>query len=257
MTTINTMQDLTRLLRENPEWRDEIRRELLTEELLELPQRFAEYAKVTDQRLDRLEQKVDTLTERVDTLTENLNILTERVDTLTENVNALTHNVIALTGRVDTLGYRVDSLRGYALEQRLPRQLPPLASREFDVRRIYSIWPPGTFTMQQRTQAFEDMLERAAEEGVISDDDEIRLRVTDLIMRSQRKADRSTLWFVVEASGVINYEDITRVKHSANAIASIYGQDAAPIVYGYHIQDEQKELARQLEVTVFLDPDAE
>ena len=29
MTTINTMQDLTRLLREHPEWRDELRRELL------------------------------------------------------------------------------------------------------------------------------------------------------------------------------------------------------------------------------------
>ena len=292
MTTINTMQDLTRLLRENPEWRDEIRRELLTEELLELPQRFAEYAKVTDRRLDIIERKVDTLTDnlntltgrvdaltdnvnvltgrvdtltenvnaltgRVDALTENLNALTERVDRLTENVNALTHNVIALTGKVDTLGYRVDSLRGYALEQRLPRQLPPLASREFDVRRVYSIWPPGTFATNQRTQAFEEMLEQAAEEGVITDDDETRLRVTDLIMRSQRKADMSTLWFVVEASGVINYEDITRVKRSADAIASIYGQDAAPIVYGYHIQDEQKELARQLEVTVFLDPDAE
>lgn len=257
MTTINTMQDLTRLLRENPEWRDEIRRELLTEELLELPQRFAEYAKVTDQRLDSIEQKVDTLTENLNTLTERVDALTERVDTLTENVNALTHNVIALTGRVDTLGYRVDSLRGYALEQRLPRQLPPLASREFGVRRVYPIWVPEIQPQNDRTQEFQNRLEQAVEDGTITDDDETRLRVTDLIMRSQRKADMSTLWFVVEASGVINYEDITRVKRSANAIASIYGQDAAPIVYGYHIQDEQKELARQLEVTVFLDPDAE
>ena len=243
MTTINTMQDLTRLLRENPEWRDEIRRELLTEELLELPQRFAEYAKVTDQRLDIIEQKVDTLTD-------NLN-------TLTENVNALTHNVIALTGRVDTLGYRVDSLRGYTLEQRLPTQLPPLASREFDVRRVYPIWVPGIQPQNDRSQEFQDRLEQAVEDGAITDDDETRLRVTDLVMRSQRKADRSTLWFAVEASGIINYEDITRARRSANALAKIYGQDAVPIVYGYQIQDEQRELSNQLEVTVFLDPDAE
>ena len=271
MTTINTIEDFTRVLRENPEWRDEVRHLLLTEELLDLPQRFAEYAKVTDKRLDSLEQKVDTLTEnvialteRVDTLAENLSALTKRVDaltkrvdTLTENVNALTHNVIALTGRVDTISYRVDSLRGYALEQRLPRQLPPLASREFDVRRVYPIWPPDRFAMHHRSQAFEDMLEQAAEDGVITDDDETRLRVTDLILRSQRKADRSTLWFVVEASGVINHEDITRANRSANAVAKISEQDAVPVVYGYHIQDEQKELARQLEVTVFLDPDGE
>lgn len=39
MATINTIHDLIRLLRENKEWRDAVRRELLTEELLELPQR--------------------------------------------------------------------------------------------------------------------------------------------------------------------------------------------------------------------------
>lgn len=215
MTTINTMQDLTRLLRENPDWRDEIRRQLLTEELLELPQRFAEYTKVTDKRLDRIEKKLDSLTGRV------------------------------------------DSLRGQTLEQRLPTQIPPLVAMQLDVRRVYPIWAPGILATNPRTQAFENMLEQAAEDGVISDDDETRLRVTDLILRSQRKADRSTLWFAVESSGIINYEDITRANRSANAIAKIYEQDAVPIVYGYQIQDEQKELANQLEVTVFLDPEGD
>lgn len=215
MTTINTMQDLTRLLRENPDWRDEIRRQLLTEELMELPQRFAEYTKVTDKRLDRIEKKLDSLTGRV------------------------------------------DSLRGQTLEQRLPTQIPPLVAMQLDVRRVYPIWAPGILATNPRTQAFENMLEQAAEDGVISDDDETRLRVTDLILRSQRKADRSTLWFAVESSGIINYEDITRANRSANAIAKIYEQDAVPIVYGYQIQDEQKELANQLEVTVFLDPEGD
>ena len=215
MTTINTLQDLTRLLRENPDWRDEIRRELLTEELLELPQRFAEYTKVTDKRLDRIEKKLDSLTGRV------------------------------------------DSLRGQTLEQRLPTQIPPLVAMQLDVRPVYPIWAPGILATNPRTQAFENMLEQAAEDGVISDDDETRLRVTDLVLRSQRKADRSTLWFAVESSGIINYEDITRANRSANAIAKIYEQDAVPIVYGYQIQDEQKELANQLEVTVFLDPEGD
>ena len=215
MATINTMQDLTRLLRENPDWRDELRRELLTEELLELPQRFAEYTKVTDKRLDRIENKLDSLTGRV------------------------------------------DSLRGYALEQRLPTQIPPLVAMQLDVRRVYAIWAPGILATNPRTQAFENMLEQAAEDGVISDDDETRLRVTDLILRSQRKADRSTLWFAVESSGIINYEDITRANRSANAIAKIYEQDAVPIVYGYQIQDEQRELASQLEVRIFLDPEGD
>ena len=222
MPTINTMQDLTRLLRENPEWRNEVRRELLTEELLELPQRFAEYAKVTDRRLDSLEQKVDTLNDKV-----------------------------------DRMGRRLDILWGNGLEAKLSTKMPPLVSREFDVRRIYPIWAPGIIAQNDRTQAFEDSLEQAVEEGAITDDDETRLRVTDMVLRSQRKVDRSTLWFAVEASGVINYEDITRVRRSANAITKIYGQDAVPVVYGYQINDDQRELAEQLEVPVFLDPDGD
>lgn len=213
--TINTMQDLTRLLRENPEWRDELRRELLTEELLELPQRFAEYTKVTDRRLDTIESKLDSLTRKVDVLW------------------------------------------GNGLEAKLSTKLIPLTSREFDVRRVYPIWAPGIGAKDHRTQAFENTMEQAAEGGIITDEEETRLRVTDLVLRSQRKVDRSTLWFAVEASGVINYEDITRARRSANAIAKMYEQNAVPMVYGYQIQDEQRELADQLEVRVFLDPDAE
>ena len=56
MATINTIHDLIRLLRENEEWRNAVRRELLTEELLELPQRFAEYTAANDKRWDNLDK---------------------------------------------------------------------------------------------------------------------------------------------------------------------------------------------------------
>ena len=36
----------------------------------------------------------------------------------------------------------LDSLKGAALESRLSRKLPPLVSREFNVRRIRTIWTP-------------------------------------------------------------------------------------------------------------------
>ena len=40
MVTINTSEDLLRALRENPEWKEAVRREILTEELMNLPARF-------------------------------------------------------------------------------------------------------------------------------------------------------------------------------------------------------------------------
>ncbi len=149
----------------------------------------------------------------------------------------------------------VDALRGSSLEQKLRTKLIPMVSREFNVRRTYPIWAPGIFAIHGSSKEFDDRMVQAAESGIISEDDEDRLRVTDFIMRSQRKADRSTLWFAVEASGVIHDDDITRAKRSAEVITKLYGQTAIPLVYGYQIHEEQAKLASDLDVPVFIDTD--
>jgi hypothetical protein len=48
MVTINTPEDLLRVLREQPEWKATVRREILTEELMNLPARFDRF--VEEQR---------------------------------------------------------------------------------------------------------------------------------------------------------------------------------------------------------------
>ena len=54
MVAINTVEDFLRVIRQDDELRSAVRRELLTEELLAMPQRFAEYGEATDKKLDRL-----------------------------------------------------------------------------------------------------------------------------------------------------------------------------------------------------------
>ena len=51
-TTINTIEDLVRVLDEHPEWLEALRTRLLTRELIELPRRFEEFAASVDQRFD-------------------------------------------------------------------------------------------------------------------------------------------------------------------------------------------------------------
>ena len=57
-TIIENAEDFLRAMRENDEFRSAARRELLTEELLALPQRFAEYSQTTDRKLDRLSDSI-------------------------------------------------------------------------------------------------------------------------------------------------------------------------------------------------------
>ena len=55
MTTIHTIEDLVRILDERPDWTESLRSRILTRELLDLPQTFAEFAANTERRLVALE----------------------------------------------------------------------------------------------------------------------------------------------------------------------------------------------------------
>ncbi len=56
---INTKEDLLRLWHEDDEFRVASRRELLTDELLELPEKFAENARQVDSRLESVENRLE------------------------------------------------------------------------------------------------------------------------------------------------------------------------------------------------------
>ena len=58
-TKIDTIEDLIRVLDDHPEWLEAMRARLLTRELLELPQRLAEFIEAANQRFDRVEARQD------------------------------------------------------------------------------------------------------------------------------------------------------------------------------------------------------
>ena len=69
MVTISTSEDLLRALRENPEWKEAVRREILTEELINLPARFDRFAAKTEQFIDEQRQfnaRIDDFVVRTD-----------------------------------------------------------------------------------------------------------------------------------------------------------------------------------------------
>ncbi len=65
-TKIDTIEDLIRVLDDHPEWLEALRMRLLTRELLELPQRLAEFIEAANQRFDRVEARLDRIEERQD-----------------------------------------------------------------------------------------------------------------------------------------------------------------------------------------------
>ncbi|MCS6829783.1 MAG: hypothetical protein NZ749_03975, partial [bacterium] len=54
--TVNDVSDLIKILKEHPDWRDELRRVLLTEELLQLPSLVRELVEVQQQQAQEIAQ---------------------------------------------------------------------------------------------------------------------------------------------------------------------------------------------------------
>jgi chromosome segregation ATPase len=132
---------LLRLLDEHPDWRDELRRRLLSDDLLGLPSvvreiadglkaltarvdALAEAQVRTEQRVEalvavqvRIEQRLEVLAEaqrrteeRLDALAKQMEALTARVDALAQDLQALTARVDALARQMEALTARVDAL---------------------------------------------------------------------------------------------------------------------------------------------------
>lgn len=62
---IATVEDLVRVLDEHPQWLEALRSRLLTRELLELPQRLAEFAAATDRRFAEIDRRFDSLDRQI------------------------------------------------------------------------------------------------------------------------------------------------------------------------------------------------
>src|ERR1700675_664710 len=186
---VEDFHDLVRLLEERPEWRAELRRLVLTEELLAVPEQIARLRQETDQRFQALAEALATLTARIDTLTDRLDTLTHRLDTLTTQVSTLTGHV--------------GDLRGESLERRYRTRVFAYFARL--LRRPHALTPDETVSL----------LEEAIERGMLAREQAHELSLADIIVRGASPADGSTLYLVVEVSVGIGVKDFTRAAGQA------------------------------------------
>ncbi|MCS7311353.1 MAG: hypothetical protein NZ742_00325 [Acidobacteria bacterium] len=256
-------QSFLRLLRTDPEFYEEVRRAILTDELLNLPvlmqeltQTFRESAERTDQQIARLTESLQVLTARVDQLTESLQVLTARVDQLTEDVRALTARVDQLTEDLRVLTARVDQLTIQV--SRLAGQVGRLSEEVGGLLEIkYRQHPYGYFGGILRRahwvtgDELEDLLERALQIGRITEKEAQVLRMTDVIVRGFREG--RTVWLTVEVSGTIERDDIQRALERAVLLTRCVPDNVFPVVAGMHCPEEVREGALRTGVWIVQD----
>ncbi len=258
---VQDFQDLLRLLDEHPEWQAELRRRILTEELIELPalvRSLAEGQAATNtqlaalaQRVDALAQRVDALAQRVDALAEQLAALAQKVDALTEQVAGLASAQATMAHELRVQSQRLDTATGTLLEIRYER----LAGAYFSplARKIKVL----------DRSALADLLDEAVDDGRIAEGDRNDVLRADLVLTGQRRTDRAEVYLVGEVSVGIGIDDVRRADDRARVMARL-GRPAIAVVAGERIDPDPAELATARGVWQILDghgikpgPDAE
>ena len=220
MTTISTTADLLRLLREDPDFRDEVRRLLLTQELIELPERFARFEAYVERRFTEIGSDITEI--RGDITRIEANIVTMQGD----------------LGRLKGAGYEHNVSRSFASYASMAfrqRHNRPLRRN----RLLYG-------KAQGMGEEFAELISDAVDNGLISDDERAELEQADAVMRGQDG--NSTVYFVGEISITLNNGDIDRAISRANILGKVTGSDAWPMVIGETVPQPQRTRAEAEQV---------
>jgi len=215
--TVEEFRDLIRILEEKPEWRAELRRWVLSDELLALPEQVVSLRTDTDRRFQELIEAQKQIETQIILLTEAQRKTDKQVAELVQTVRTLVVDVGFLKGEVLENRYRT---KGYAYFGRMVRRAHVLSSDEL-------------------TSLFED----AREKGILSDAEVDQITSVNLVVRGKWKEDGTEVYLVVEVSWGVGPTDVERAAQRASLLAKI-GTPTIPVVAGEWVTAEADQLAR-------------
>ncbi len=212
--SVEEFRDLIRILEERPEWRAELRRLLLTDEILTLPQVVRQLA----ERVDGLAEQMRRLAERMDELAEQMSKLAQRMDMLAQQVSALVEWQKGEAGRREGERYERNTVK------RAPMLFSGGVGGATDSPRV----------QERLSQWLRSILDG---ERFLEPDDDPTL--SDLIWWKGEQV------IVVEVSLKVNGDDVVRAFKRARTLQSA-GVNANPVVIGEDWANlEARELAKE------------
>lgn len=219
--TVEDFRDLTKILDERPEWRAELRRLILTEELLDLPrvvQALAEAHQRAEQRLTRIEEQIAALAEAQRRTEEALVEFREQIE-----------------HRLDKIEGDTGELKGFMLEVKY-RSRPFVYFKDI-ARRARTIPDPEVA----------DLLETARADGTFTQRQFDDVAASDIIIDARDPETGEPVRLVVEVSWGVGAGDVKRAAERAQLLEKL-GTPTIPVVAGKWLTPDVREIALPLGV---------
>ena len=224
--------ELLREIRENPEVRNEARRLILTDALLEQPEEVRGIAETQQQMVEVMGNMTKALEQVVGQL-KSMDARLERMDTRLDN--------------------GLGELKGSVVENKAERRLQQLVPSRYGLHSPAVV--AGEVAEHGPTQRFLEACRKAkATQGQIN-----RLNDTDLIIRARRGTDGAStpVYVVVEVAYALDAGDVVRVEESRSILRSLALRSGEPdaeviaAIYGVLIGEDDRAAAERLSIGVF------
>jgi len=230
---IETFEDLLKALKERPEWLEELRRIILTEELINLPQKFEKFRK---EEFQPLKEKVDKIEQDVAILKQDVAILKQDVALLKQDVAILKQDVALLKQDVAILKQDVADLKGDNFERKVRERAPSYFGKLIRKCRLIS------------SQELADILDDAMDNGIISESERDDALNADVVVTGFLKHDKKKVILVTEVSIKIDKTDVEKAFVRAEVIGKAMNFPAIPVVIGKEFTEGAKTRAEELKV---------
>ncbi|MBX6423690.1 hypothetical protein [Thermosulfurimonas sp. F29] len=235
--------DIVRALKTKPEWLEEIRKIILTSELMDLPRKFDELLK----KVEKLEEDVVVLKQDVATLKQDVAVLKEDVAILKQDVDMLKQDVAVLKQDVDMLKQDVAVLKKDMAY--LKGEFGRFKGKDFE-RTIRERYPAyfGRILRKCRIIDWETLLsmaDEAEERGLITEQEREDLLRVDLVVKGEIRKTRKPVILVVEVSYALHEGDLQRARKRGEMFSRFCEEEVIPVVIGTEIKDEIERKAEE------------
>lgn len=252
---ILTFADILRALRDHPEWLQELRKLILTEELIELPRKFDELLK----RVEKIEKDVDTLKKDVEVLKQDVAVLKQDVAVLKQDVAILKQDVAVLKQDVAVLKQDVAVLKqDVAVLKKdmayLKGEVGRLKGREFErtIRERYFAYFGNVLKRSKMIDlaSLLPLIEELEERGVISERQRESVLFVDLVIEGIMRRTGKEVALAVEISYSIYEDDLVRAQERAGILAHVLKKEVIPTIGGVEIGEDLERKADEEGVLV-------
>ena len=246
MTSVNDISDFARIIREQPEWADTVRSLLLGQELLELPERFAESVLLTTENFKLVNRRIDDLETR---MTQEFQLVNRRIDDLetrmTQEFQLVNRRIDRLEIRMDRLEGRFGNFEGSDYERRVRTKVLFRARNQMGLERPYLALTQDGLVAPQ----LDRVIGQAVDNGSIDLEQSQDLHDADLIIMGQNNRHAA-----VEISMTADGEDVTRAKRRAAVLSAATGDAVTAVIITANLPDTERDEAAANGVIPFIIP---